>query len=234
MGEVTTAPVQSRVERVVRGWPLIALALACLVLTYGFVKFGGEVVERETLALDHGVRDWVLAHRTAAGTAFFSVITWLGSIAVLIPATLTVFWMLYRRGARWRPLLLALGTIVFALLISLLKTRYQVVRPPAGFASGLGFSFPSGHASSSTAAWLVLTYILVREKLVRREALVFAPLLALLVGSSRVYLDVHWASDVLGGWALGLAAGLAGCALYAALIRRAERKQAASSSSISR
>jgi membrane-associated phospholipid phosphatase len=228
---VTTAPAEQRATRLVRAWPLIALALAILVLTYGFAKFGSEVVERETLVLDHGVRDWVLAHRTPAGSAFFRTITWLGSMVVLIPATLMVLWLLHRRGARWRPLLLALGTIVFAIVVSLLKTRYQIVRPPAGLSSGLGFSFPSGHASSSAAAWLVLTYILVREGIVRREALVFAALLALLVGSSRVYLDLHWTSDVLGGWAVGLTAGLAACALYAALIRRAKRKQAAASSS---
>jgi undecaprenyl-diphosphatase len=226
-------PSLPRVKRSGRGWPLVALALAVLVLTYGFAKFGSEVVERETLALDHGVRDWVLAHRTPAGTAFFSAITWLGSMAVLIPATLTVLWLLHRRGARWRPLLLALGTVVFAIVVSLLKTRYQIVRPPAGLSNGLGFSFPSGHASSSAAAWLVLTYVLMREGLVRRVALVFAALLALLVGSSRVYLDLHWASDVLGGWIVGVAAGLVACALYATLIRRAERKRAAPSSSLS-
>jgi hypothetical protein len=55
--------------------------------------------------------------------AFFNAITWLGSIAVLLPATLAVLGLLHRRGARLRPLLLAVGTIVFALLVTLLKSR---------------------------------------------------------------------------------------------------------------
>jgi undecaprenyl-diphosphatase len=216
-----------------RRWPFIVLAIACLVLGYGFAKFGSEVVERETVALDHIVRDWVLAHRTPAGTAFFGAVTWLGSMAVLIPATLAVLWLIHRRGARWRPLLLALGSIVFVLLVSLLKLRYQILRPPGGLSSGIGFSFPSGHASSSAAAWLVLTYILVRERVVPRAALLVAVLATLLVGASRVYLDVHWASDVLGGWVIGLAVGLAACALYSALLRRAERRRVSSEPSLS-
>lgn len=230
---MTTTTAGPRAERWARAWPLFLLAAICLLLAYGFAKFGGEVAERETVAFDLAVRSWMLAHRSPGGMAFFGAVTWLGSLEVLGPAALAVLWVSYRRGARWRPLLLSLGAIAFGLLVSHLKARYQIPRPPAGLASGLGFSFPSGHASSSAAAWLVLTYVLVREKLVPRAALAVAALLVLLVGASRVYLDVHWASDVLGGWAVGLAAGLAGCALYAALVRHAERKRATASASLS-
>ena len=101
--------------------------------------------------------------------------------------------------------------------------RYRITRPPAGVEANLGFSFPSGHASMSMAAAVVLSYVLVRERLAPRATLVLGPLLALLIGLSRIYLDVHWASDVLGGWAIGAAYGAACCALYAWAHRRAEQ-----------
>jgi undecaprenyl-diphosphatase len=130
---------------------------------------------------------------------------------------------LLRRGSRRRPLLLAVTPLGFWLFVALLKKRYRITRPPAGIEAHMGFSFPSGHASMSMAAAVFLSYVLVRERLAPRAMLVVGPLLALVVGLSRMYLDVHWASDVLGGWAVGAAYGAACCALYAWALRRAEQ-----------
>jgi membrane-associated phospholipid phosphatase len=206
-----------------RAWPLILFAVACVVLAYLFVSFGSEVAERETGTFDHAVRDWFTAHQNPTGRAFFGTLTWLGTSWVLVPATLLLGWRLVRRGARVRPLLLAVTPLSFWVLVELLKRGYRVTRPPAGVEAGLGFSFPSGHASMSMAAAVVLSYVLVREGLARRITLVLAPLLAILIGISRVYLDVHWASDVMGGWAIGAAYGAACCAIYAWAHRRAAR-----------
>jgi undecaprenyl-diphosphatase len=129
---------------------------------------------------------------------------------------------LVRRGARRRPMLLAVMPLAFWLFVTLLKRQYRITRPPAGIEANLGFSFPSGHASMSMAAAVFLGYVLVRERLAPRALLVIAPLLAIVVGLSRIYLDVHWASDVLGGWAIGAAFGAACCALYAWAHQKAE------------
>jgi membrane-associated phospholipid phosphatase len=212
---------RTRDDEVPGAWPLIVFAIACVVLGYLFVSFGSEVAERETGTFDRAVRAWVLAHETDAGRAFFSVITWLGSAWVLVPAGLALGWHMVVRGARLRPLLLAVTPLAFWVMVELLKRQYRVTRPPAGVDAHLGFSFPSGHASMSMAAAVVLGYVLVREGIAPRVTLVIAPLLAILVGISRVYLDVHWASDVLGGWAVGAAYGAACCALYAWAHRRA-------------
>jgi len=220
---MTAAPEEPLDERGPRAWPLILFAVACITLGYVFFSFGSEVAERETGTFDRAVREWALAHQHPAGRGFFGVVTWLGSSWVLAPAALLLGALLLRRGARRRPLLLAVTPLGFWLFVTLLKLRYRITRPPAGVAANLGFSFPSGHASISMAASLVLTYVLVRERLAPRITLVLGPLLALLVGVSRVYLDVHWASDVLGGWMIGAAYGAACCALYAWAHRRAEQ-----------
>jgi undecaprenyl-diphosphatase len=202
---------------------LILFAVACVGLGYLFFSFGSEVAERETGTFDRAVREWVLAHQTPGGRAFSSVVTWLGSVWVLAPTALLLVAYLLRRGSRRRPLLLAVTPLGFWLFVALLKQRYRIIRPPAGIEAHMGFSFPSGHASMSMAAAVFLSYVLVRERLAPRALLVVGPLVALVVGLSRMYLDVHWASDVLGGWAIGAAYGGACCALYAWAHRRAEQ-----------
>lgn len=109
-------------------------------------------------------------------------------------------------------------------VISALKVAFGRTRPPGAFEDprlqhALHYSFPSGHATASTAVAVVLAYVLVREGVVGRWALAAAVLFGVLVGLSRVYLDVHWATDVVGGWAVGLALASGGVALYERLRR---------------
>lgn len=202
-------------------WVLVLVIAAGLGLAIGFAGFGSEVLERETTAFDRAVREWTLAHRTPFGSSLFAALTWLGSIVVLLPLTLVVATMLVRRGAVVRPLLIAGAPAAFAVVIALLKRSYGVRRPPAGVAAKLSASFPSGHAAGSAAVALVLGYVLLREGLAPRGAALVAAFVVVLVGVSRIYLDVHWASDVLGGWVVGVAFGASCCALYEIALRRA-------------
>ena len=77
------------------------------------------------------------------------------------------------------------------------------------------YSFPSGHATASAAVCVTLAYVLWREGFVRRPvALAFAILVPLAAGFSRIYLNVHWATDVLGGWSAGLVIAILSIVLY--------------------
>jgi len=66
-------------------------------------------------------------------------------------------------------------------------------------------SFPSAHSTASTAVYCTLAYVLWREKMLPAPAALAVAIVApLLIGVSRLYLDVHWATDVVGGWVAGI------------------------------
>jgi undecaprenyl-diphosphatase len=83
---------------------------------------------------------------------------------------------------------------------------YARARPAGALAAGIStYSFPSGHSTTAAAVVVTVVYVLWRERLLARDlALGIGILVPLLIGVSRVYLDVHWATDVLGGWAVGI------------------------------
>jgi undecaprenyl-diphosphatase len=96
--------------------------------------------------------------------------------------------------------------------------KHLVQRPrPVGVAGPVNDhpSFPSGHATRASAAAFAIAYVLVRERMTRRRVAVpLAATIALAVGVSRTYADAHWTTDVVGGWAVGAAAGAAGALWY--------------------
>lgn len=85
------------------------------------------------------------------------------------------------------------------------KRIYRRQRPAGGARlHELTYAFPSGHATASAAIFGTAAYVLGREEMISRPAAIaLSTLGTLLVGASRVYLDVHWTTDVLGGWSVG-------------------------------
>jgi len=170
-----------------------------------------ELAERPngSTAFDRSVTSWVVAHRTSALTTLARVLSTLGSQAVLIPAVgLVVAAQLISR--RWLLAGLLLAAWGGALLLYNL-TKYFVhrPRPPAAIwltNVGKSTSFPSGHATQSLATFLALALVgaawLSRA---RRPGKVCALVLAAGVGWSRVYLGVHWTTDVGAGWLIATA-----------------------------
>lgn len=111
---------------------------------------------------------------------------------------------------RIKPMALIAGSVALApSLASALfigfKQGFRRARPAGGaIHNEHTYSFPSGHSAASAAIFGTFAYVLRREDLLpRTPALLLALLPPLLIGSSRVYLDVHWATDVLGGWCVG-------------------------------
>jgi undecaprenyl-diphosphatase len=148
------------------------------------------------------------------------VLTDLGSAPVVLPLALVVAVAL-GVGRRWSELgvLVAAMAIVFV-GVDVLKETTDRPRPEGGLDDFSGDAFPSGHAAYATFyAWLAVTVVVrLRPGLTYGTAIVVAGIaLAAAIGLTRVYLGVHYLSDVFGGWALGVSA-FAGCAAVALVV----------------
>ncbi len=206
--------------------------LVLLAAVWGFVELADEVFEGETGGFDRWL---ILALRNPAdltdplGPAWLKELgrdfTALGGIGVLTLLTLAAagFLLLRRKGHAALLLLAAVGGGIA--LSTLMKYGFARPRPdlvPHG-SQIYTSSFPSGHSMMSAVTYLTLGALLARAEANRRikaYLLILAVLLTFSVGLSRVYLGVHWPTDVLAGWTAGAAWALA-CWLAA---RRLERR----------
>ncbi|MET9912642.1 phosphatase PAP2 family protein [Streptomyces sp. NPDC006476] len=119
-----------------------------------------------------------------------------------------VVWLVWRRSARWTALWLAVTVAVGSLVQQSLKAAIDRPRPvwPDPVDSAHYAAFPSGHAMTATVVCGLLLWLLHRHGTGRtlwRTALTVAVVSVVGVGLTRVWLGVHWPSDVLGGWLLG-------------------------------
>lgn len=153
-------------------------------------------------------------------------ITGLGSTVVLVMVTAAsiVYLLLIRR---WREALLVLLTVgVGQVISSLLKLGIDRPRPDLvpHLAEVQTLSFPSGHAMMSAVTYLTLGTMLAGiapSRPTKIYVLALAVLITLLVGVSRIYLGVHWPSDVLAGWCAGFAWAMLCWLLARRFVRRA-------------
>jgi membrane-associated phospholipid phosphatase len=195
-------------------WMLVLLAAASIALAFFFARFGAEVREGEVRAIDVAVRDFVMQNRNPIALSVFEVVTLLGAKEVLVPLGALIGWRLFRGSGWWWLILLVFSAIVSAEFVGILKRLYEIGRPPGGIERSMGLSFPSGHSAGAAGVLVFLGYVAVRH---RKPAWIVASIAAtvtFLVGLSRMYLDMHWVSDVVGGWTIGAAIGVASCAMY--------------------
>jgi undecaprenyl-diphosphatase len=203
-----------------KGAPLYLLAIACLLFIFGLVA--QTVVEGKSSAFDRSI---ILAFRdhgnpsAPVGPAWVQEaardLTSLGSIIVLVIITLAISGYLFlarKQAAAGLMFVAVFGGIVLSDLLkfSFARPRPDIV-PPA--ARVFTTSFPSGHATLSAIAYLTIAALLARSQSSPRIGVYFivlAALLTILIGVSRIYLGVHYPTDVLGGWCVGAAWAL-GC-----------------------
>lgn len=201
---------------------LVAVALLALFL---FSELGVEILEPGANRVDQATRNWVLAHQWPPLVTLCRVLTTLGStVGTTILGLAVTAWLWLRRHRRIASVI-ATAPIVASAGFDGLKHVFMRTRPPgAALARITTYSFPSGHATVAAAVWLTLAYTLRRERLISRPAtLALGVGWPVVIGLTRIYLDVHWATDVLGGWCLGAAIAAMATGLYEHLERRAAR-----------
>jgi undecaprenyl-diphosphatase len=201
------------------GLGLITLVAVALVGASTFGVMLAAVDQGEGLHSDRTGFDVADDLRTSGLTSVAKVVTAIGStpaIVALVLATLA-FLALRRRWLEFFPL--AAGALLTNLAWPLVKDWEGRPRPPGALVDVSGFAFPSGHAANSVA-WVAVAVALahcVPRQVGRAGIVVAAIVLAAAIGLSRVYLHVHYLSDVLGGWGLG-AALFSVCACTALLV----------------
>jgi undecaprenyl-diphosphatase len=211
-------------------WPLISVLLIAGAL-WSFAAIADEVMEGEWRSLD---RTMLLAFRHPDNLAILRGPLWLQqaarditslggvSVLTLITAAAIGFLLLTRKvGAA---VLIAVSVCGGGVLSTILKMMFDRARPEVvpHAIEVYSASFPSGHAMLATTTYLTLGTLLAEVQPRRRVKLYllsWAVLLSVAIGTSRVYLGVHWPTDVLAGWCVGAAWALF-CGLVASWMQR--------------
>ena len=206
-GEVVVVAVRSRL------WSKPgALILGAAVLVAGYLALSVMVSGQHILREDRQVRQWVNPHRNGRLEVPMQTVSRLGEAAGLVPAILgasVVFGRVRRRWAVLFPSLMA-GTGALQYLAKWAADRPRPNAAPWGF--------PSGHVLSLTVFWGIVAYLILttwrRRHRWRILACAGCAAIVAAVAVSRIYLDMHWISDVIGGFAAGCAYLLLALGVY--------------------
>lgn len=188
----------------------IFLAAALILAAGALVVFGWiaeEVAEGDAKQFDAAVRNAIHSHANPALTEAMQLFSFLGSVGWLIGLGLVVvFLSLYFRRQRLAGFFV-IATIGASVLDSVLKLAFHRARPVAFYGtSPSSFSFPSGHALGAFCFYGILAAVFARRIAGRKSRILIwtaAAILVGMIGISRIYLGVHYPSDVIAGYLAG-------------------------------
>ena len=192
----------------------LSLSLVLLIFVFGvcllcLYDMADMVFEDKNLSFDDHVFTLILPYINAVNTSIMEAITFLGSVQFLLPANiLVILFVLFIKKQQYDALKIFAITITGTAVLFLLKFFLQRQRPLLPLvAKAHGYSFPSGHSFSSVVFYGMLAYIVyknIKNDFLKWSLIVFLFILAGLVGFSRIYLKLHYASDVIAGFSLGV------------------------------
>ncbi len=192
----------------------LSLSLVLLIFVFGvcllcLYDMADMVFEDKNLSFDDHVFTLILPYINAVNTSIMEAITFLGSVQFLLPANiLVILFVLFIKKQQYDALKIFAITITGTAVLFLLKFFLQRQRPLLPLvAKAHGYSFPSGHSFSSVVFYGMLAYIgykNIKNDFLKWSLIVFLFILAGLVGFSRIYLKLHYASDVIAGFSLGV------------------------------
>ena len=184
----------------------VALAAGSL---WAFVAIAGEIPERSRMVrTDLAIAGWLERVSTERGESIFAMVSWLGAPLLSILLVVAIIVLAYRRD--WlRAGALASAGVGGTLLNYGLKALFHRGRPEyaSEFIHHASYSFPSGHAMDSLVVYGFLAFLLLERttSTVRRRLIVTGAMVVIgAIGFSRMYLGVHYLSDVVGGFLAGM------------------------------
>jgi membrane-associated phospholipid phosphatase len=192
------------------GLPLLGALFVLALSLWAFGQIVDEQIVEGNSRTDERLAEWLHGRATDPFTDVFRVITWCGNFMTLLAVTLVAVVILWRRRERTDAVFVTLAFLGAQVLSTGMKLGFRRDRPffPDPLATESTFSFPSGHALVSLAVYGSIALVLARRLSSHAQRAVLlggTALLVLAIGFSRLYLGVHFLSDVLAGYAAGLA-----------------------------
>lgn len=168
-----------------------------------FLRIAGEIIEHQSIKFDVLILDWIHKQASPVLDVIFMFFTTLGNVEYMLPITLVILaYLLYKRR-RHSALILFFGVGGAAAANLVLKSLFHRDRPAfwQSLITETGYSFPSGHAMLSAALVLCIIAIIWRTKW-RVPAIIIGGLGIVMIGLSRLYLGVHYPTDIIAGWSV--------------------------------
>jgi undecaprenyl-diphosphatase len=223
-------PADSRLEAVEKQSSTLYFGFASAVALLLFAWLAASVLQGQSMRFDVAGRAAVHAWANPGLTSFMRFMSWLGSPYFVAPAAGLAVWRLSSGGRTRAGVLFVVAVVGAEALDQILKLLFRRPRPEAffGLANPLTYSFPSGHAITAACFYGVLAAVLTtRTESTARKALLcaVATFMAALIGLSRVYLGVHYPTDVLAGYAAAAVWVFAVRAGYLAWLRKTQKQE---------
>jgi undecaprenyl-diphosphatase len=216
-------PRAQAVYAVVGVWLGLAFVAAFFAF-WGFVELADEVAAGQTQRIDVAIMQWLNSQGTPTLDKVGRSVTELGSGLVMAVMALLVSTFLWIHGQRRAVALLWIGLAGVYLMDELLKDLFARARPEVFTWRTMrptGYAFPSGHSLNATVGYTLFAFLVARLESSRRLRVATFLVAALIIASvalSRVYLGVHYPSDVVGGMLVGFAWAMA-CVLAVYVLR---------------
>ena len=179
------------------------------VLTIIFILLWLGTITGSTDKLDHIIYENIEAIRTDLLTILLLGITELGGIIGLFIILLITVIVLCKKNKVKEATAITLNLIISTLVYIILKNIFQRERPTTGniLVDEVGFSFPSGHTTNNVAFYFLAIYLVcinVKNKKIRNISCIILTVIPILIAFSRIYLRVHYPTDVIAGFCLGI------------------------------
>lgn len=178
-----------------------------ITFTYIFARFASELIEKDLYNFDITIIKWIQSFISNRGTTIMECFTFMGAGQTIATLLMLLLVILIWHKRVWEAMFLffaASGAIGFDLLLKWIFQRQRPTIHP--IIHETGYSFPSGHSMGSFVFYGMIAYLLVQQSNTRVQKVISICVMALLIfmiGISRIYLGVHYPSDVLAGFAAG-------------------------------